>query len=95
MASRKPDPFRADAENPELSANEIKRLRPARDVFAEQGIAPQRPVGRPRSISPKVPLSLRLDRDVVEHFKADGPGWQTRMNEALRAAIEKPENRGA
>ena len=29
---------------------------------------------------------LRLDPDVVERFKADGEGWQTRMNEALRKA---------
>lgn len=31
-------------------------------------------------------VSLRIDRDVLEHFQADGPGWQDRMNEALRAA---------
>lgn len=32
------------------------------------------------------PVSLRIDSDVLEHFQADGPGWQDRMNEALRAA---------
>ncbi len=31
-------------------------------------------------------VSLRIDRDVVEHFQAAGPGWQERMNDALRAA---------
>jgi len=31
-------------------------------------------------------LTLRLDPDVIEHFKAAGDGWQTRMNEALRKA---------
>ncbi|HEX2552183.1 MAG TPA: BrnA antitoxin family protein [Microvirga sp.] len=31
-------------------------------------------------------VSLRLDRDVLEHFQADGPGWQERMSAALRAA---------
>ncbi|BCP55702.1 hypothetical protein K32_43190 [Kaistia sp. 32K] len=31
-------------------------------------------------------VSLRIDRDVLEHFQAEGPGWQDRMNEALRAA---------
>lgn len=31
-------------------------------------------------------VSLRIDRDVLEHFQADGPGWQDRMNAALRAA---------
>ena len=34
----------------------------------------------------KVAVSLRLSRDVVERFKADGPGWQTRMDEALKKA---------
>jgi len=31
-------------------------------------------------------VSLRIDRDVLEHFQAEGPGWQDRMNDALRAA---------
>ena len=31
-------------------------------------------------------VSIRIDSDVVEHFQANGPGWQERMNEALRAA---------
>lgn len=40
--------------------------------------------GRPRSEAPKKQVTLRLDPDVVEHFKSSGPGWQTRINEALR-----------
>ena len=31
-------------------------------------------------------VSLRLDRAVLEHFQDDGPGWQDRINDALRAA---------
>ncbi len=34
-------------------------------------------------------VSLRLDRDVLEHFQADGPGWQDRINAALRDLIAK------
>ena len=34
----------------------------------------------------KVAVSLRLSRDVVEKFKAGGPGWQTRIDQALRKA---------
>jgi uncharacterized protein (DUF4415 family) len=34
----------------------------------------------------KVAVSLRLSRDVVERFKQDGPGWQTRVDAALRKA---------
>ena len=42
--------------------------------------------GRPKADNPKVAVSLRLDQDVVARFKASGPGWQTRMNRALREA---------
>ena len=31
-------------------------------------------------------VTLRIDRDVLEHFQADGPGWQDRLNAALRNA---------
>lgn len=34
-------------------------------------------------------VSLRIDRDVLEHFQADGPGWQDRINAALRKAAGK------
>ncbi len=43
--------------------------------------------GRPKSDKPKTAISLRLDQDVVAHFKAEGPGWQSRINETLRQAI--------
>jgi uncharacterized protein (DUF4415 family) len=46
----------------------------------------KRVAGRPKSESPKVAVSLRLDQDVIAQFKKRGPGWQTRMNEALREA---------
>ena len=40
--------------------------------------------GRPRSANPKQPVSLRLDREVIEWFKKGGDGWQTRINDELR-----------
>jgi uncharacterized protein (DUF4415 family) len=43
--------------------------------------------GRPKSERPKRQVTLRLDLDVLEHFRAGGPGWQSRMNEVLRKAI--------
>lgn len=42
--------------------------------------------GRPPADSPKKAISLRVDAEVLDRFKADGPGWQGRMNEALRKA---------
>ena len=34
-------------------------------------------------------VSLRIDQDVLEHFQQGGPGWQDRINEALRKAAGK------
>jgi len=34
-------------------------------------------------------VSLRIDRDVLEHFQEAGPGWQDRINDALRKAAGK------
>jgi uncharacterized protein (DUF4415 family) len=41
-------------------------------------------MGRPPAALTKESVTIRLDRDVVAHFKASGDGWQTRINEALR-----------
>lgn len=40
--------------------------------------------GRPLAVSPKVPVTVRYDAEVVAAFKATGKGWQTRMNDALK-----------
>lgn len=42
--------------------------------------------GRPKADKRKVSTTIRLSPEVIEHFKADGPGWQTRIDEALRKA---------
>ncbi|MCP4304272.1 MAG: BrnA antitoxin family protein [bacterium] len=42
--------------------------------------------GRPKADITKVSTTIRIDPDVLERFKADGPGWQSRINEALRKA---------
>ena len=36
-------------------------------------------------VAAKASISLRIDREVLEWFKAQGPGYQTRMNAVLRA----------
>jgi uncharacterized protein (DUF4415 family) len=41
-------------------------------------------IGRPPLASPKIAVTIRYDQDVIEAFKADGEGWQTRLNGALR-----------
>ncbi len=50
--------------------------------FAKARVQP----GRPRAAAPKVSTTIRLDPDVIARFKAGGPGWQSRINAALRKA---------
>jgi uncharacterized protein (DUF4415 family) len=45
--------------------------------------------GRPKSERTKISTTIRLDADVVERFKAEGPGWQSRINDALREWLSK------
>jgi len=46
-------------------------------------------------VRPKKLLSLRLDTDLVEWFKQQGPGYQTRINAALRAFVDQAKKRRA
>ena len=53
-----------------------------------------KPVEGPPKAAPAVPgvkemVSLRIDRDVLDFFQEDGPGWQDRINAALRKAAGK------
>ena len=43
--------------------------------------------GRPPSANPKKQVTLRLDPDVIEKFRATGKGWQSRINAELRKAL--------
>lgn len=69
-----------DADAPELTEAELANGR-----LMQGG----RPVGRPRSASPKRMVTLRLDPEILAHFQAAGPGWQTRINAALPRAARR------
>lgn len=45
--------------------------------------------GRPRSENPKRLISIRLTEDVIQRWRATGPGWQTRMAEKLSRLAPK------
>ena len=45
--------------------------------------------GRPPLARPKQAVKLRLSADVLDHFKAGGPGWQTRINAALERTVAR------
>lgn len=45
--------------------------------------------GRPKMETPKISTTIRLDADIIEKFRAQGPKWQTRINEALREWLKR------
>jgi len=44
----------------------------------------RRPVGRPAGSGSKEQVAIRFDREILAAFRSAGPGWQTRMNDALK-----------
>ena len=77
----------SDPDAPEATDAQLAQARPFAEAFPALAEALRRNAGgRPRVDQPKVAVSLRLDQDVLARFKASGPGWQTRMNRALRDA---------
>ena len=70
-----------------------KRRRPVSTLDAAEAVfRPAPPARAPDPVKPAaIPgarelVSLRLDQDVLAHFQDDGPGWQDRINQALRQA---------
>lgn len=48
--------------------------------------------GRPPLARPKEAVKLRLSPVVLDHFRAGGPGWQTRINAALEAVVAREKD---
>jgi len=80
----------ADPDAQEWTEDEFKRARPAAEVFKELGVEMPKPRGRgPQKAPTKEQVAVRLDRDVLKHFRSAGPGWQTRMNDALKEWVKE------
>jgi uncharacterized protein (DUF4415 family) len=79
-------------DNPEWTAADFAKARPIEEVLPPDQLAvfkANTKIGRPRIENPKIPVKLRLDGDVVEALRATGPGWQTRINDMLKAKISR------
>jgi uncharacterized protein (DUF4415 family) len=83
------EPALDDPDNPEWTEEDFARARPGREVLPPEVLAAFDKARRKALASKgkKSLVSLRIDNDVLAKFKAGGPGWQTRMNEALRKAV--------
>lgn len=68
---------------PEFTGDELAKLKPAREALSPALFEKLARRG-PQKTPTKEAVSLRLDRDVVDHFRAKGKGWQTEINDALR-----------
>lgn len=92
--SRKPREPLTDAEGEvrELTAEDFAEMRPASEFLPAEFLDAMRRRRGERG-SQKAPtkklVSIRLDQDVLERVKQDGAGWQTRINDILRAALFK------
>ena len=83
-----------DEENPEWTEEDFREAIPVEDLPPELqakilAAFPKTKLRGPQKAPTKVPVSLRLSREVVDHFKATGEGWQTRIDDTLKAAIRK------
>jgi uncharacterized protein (DUF4415 family) len=73
----------ADPDTVEITASLAAKLKPLR------------PRGRPAVEHPKAPITTRIDADVLAAIKHSGKGWQTRLNEVLREAVQQGKFKAA
>jgi uncharacterized protein (DUF4415 family) len=86
---RKTEPV-IDDSNPEWTAKDFARavkFKAPVPLAEAATIAAGR--GRPKLAAPKQSVTLRIDADVLDAYRATGPGWQSRINSALRRSSRK------
>ncbi|CAN7478096.1 BrnA antitoxin family protein [Bosea sp. LjRoot237] len=79
----------AVSDNPEWTKEDFRRARPFSDVFPDLAATFREEVRKRGPIRTKEAISIRLDMDLVEKLRATGPGWQSRVNDALREWLKK------
>lgn len=72
-----------DVSSPELTAEEMAQAKPFAEVFPELAASIRKGRG-PNKAPTKKLVSLRLSPQVIEAYKAKGPGWQSRIDADLR-----------
>lgn len=76
----------ADPDTREFTPEQIRRMRPESEVASHIVEAYRRRRGKQKAPTKKQ-ITIRLDADLVAHFRDNGKGWQTRLNETLRQAV--------
>jgi uncharacterized protein (DUF4415 family) len=75
-----------DPDNPEIT--DMEDFVPAREVLPDLVKNPPRHRG-PNKAPTKEKVSIRLSQEVLDHYRNQGPGWQTKIDEALKVEIGK------
>ncbi len=75
-----------DAESPQWSRKDFQEAKPFKEGFPELYDGWKRGRGRPKAAQTKQKIMLRLDPEIIESFRALGPGWMTQMNNVLKDA---------
>jgi uncharacterized protein (DUF4415 family) len=85
-----------DPDNPELTEEDFRRMRPIQEfpefwpgiLEAVENLRAKKR-GRPKLAHPKVQVTLRLDEEVVNAFKEEGRGWQSKINDELKRTVRR------
>jgi uncharacterized protein (DUF4415 family) len=86
----KPNPELIDDENPEWTEDDLKNAVSLTGLPKGLQTTLRQIQGRgPQKTPRKVSTTVRLDVEVLAAFKATGKGWQTRMNDALKDALNR------
>lgn len=75
-----------DPDNPPLTEADLAAFRPAMETSPDLVATYKRRGPKTGVAGAKKQVTLRIDPDVIEHFRATGEGWQGRINAALRKA---------
>ena len=76
----------SDPGNPELTDEQLSQGKPFHEVFPELAASIKRSRGRPRIEKPKQAVTLRINQDTLNRFKACGEDWRAAMSRALDAS---------
>lgn len=89
MKKRRKPLIGPDGEVRELTKADIARMRPAMEVVPQVVEAYRRARGRPPQETTKQQVTLRLSPEVLDYFRKQGRGWQTRIDEVLNRYVAR------
>jgi uncharacterized protein (DUF4415 family) len=78
-----------DPDNPIWTKRDFERALPVRGMNLVEAAEALRKARGPQRAPKKIAISIRLEPEIVKHFKASGAGWQGRMEAVLRKAVPR------